>query len=170
MEKKLTTSEKILLRIWIFIMTARETASRSKMFIQSRFGLFLARLWIRKDEFPTSLSFDYDFLTTSNQQERNWYWNDLTRRRKIAQGKEMEGPTGQQYQKKLLNLLNEKERDSATSVIDCFSIEKNIKRCTRVMLPVHPGSGDRQLIVFLDEIELAFEYSGFIWKKWRNKW
>ena len=58
--------------------------------VRSRMRLLWARLYIRKNEFHSSLDTDMDLLLTMNQKEQEWYFNDLARRRKIAHEREFQ--------------------------------------------------------------------------------
>ena len=59
-------------------------------FLCSRLRLYWARLYVRKDEFHSSLDLDMDTLATMNKKEQEWYFNDLARRRKIAHEREFQ--------------------------------------------------------------------------------
>ena len=108
-----------------------------------------------------------------NSRQSKKYQQDLVRRRIIAYKKDLEGEEGVKLRKELLNLLNKQERIKATGVIDIFSKEKGMK-CTRVMLPKKPpgffGKMEYVLVVFLNDINLNFTYSGLISPKWKNRW
>jgi hypothetical protein len=49
-----------------------------------RILLFWNRLWIRKDEFHSSLDFDIEAVSVMNEEERKDYFLDLNRRRTKA--------------------------------------------------------------------------------------
>jgi hypothetical protein len=58
-------------------------------FITSRIRLFWSRLYIRKDEFDSTLNSDFDALCTMSPKQRERYWKDLVRRRDIAHQREL---------------------------------------------------------------------------------
>ena len=52
--------------------------------------LFWNRLWIRKDEFHSSLEMDARAMLEMDKEERKKYINDLVKRRQIAHDRDME--------------------------------------------------------------------------------
>lgn len=59
------------------------------MKLRYRARLFWNRLWIRKDEFHSTLSFDAVMYADLTPAEQTLYMKDLCRRRTIAHDREM---------------------------------------------------------------------------------
>ena len=57
--------------------------------LKHRPRLFWHRLWIRKDEFHSSLSYDADAWLDMNEKERDFYSKDLIKRRIIAHERDL---------------------------------------------------------------------------------
>jgi len=57
--------------------------------IKNRLILFWKRLWIRKDEFHSSLDFDAKIASKMSRKERTNYAQDLTQRRREAHEKDL---------------------------------------------------------------------------------
>lgn len=63
---------------------------RTKRFVWNR-GIKLQwnRLWVRKDEFHSSLDMDVDAILGISQKQRDMYIEDLCKRRQIAHEKDL---------------------------------------------------------------------------------
>lgn len=61
--------------------------SYSVMFFRSRIKLLWYRLWIRSNQFHKSLDTDLDILLTTNDEQREKYSEELSKRRKLAHEK-----------------------------------------------------------------------------------
>ncbi len=57
------------------------------MKLQTKLTLFWHRLWIRKDEFHSSLNLDATLMWDMTKEEQEEYLEDLARRRKKAHKK-----------------------------------------------------------------------------------
>lgn len=155
----------IWLEFKIFLVNA-------KMFLRSRSRLLWNKLYIRKDEFHSSLDLDGEALQTMNEEQGKKYQLDLVRRRNIAHKKDLEGEEGLKLRRELLILLNKDERIKATAIIDKFSRDNGMT-CTRFMVPKSPSLFTRMdyaLVVFLNGLQLSFTYSGLIAPQWKNSW
>ena len=53
--------------------------------------LWWYRLWIRKDEFHRSLDMDLLAMLAMNKKRKEWYLEDLSRRRRIAHERDLDG-------------------------------------------------------------------------------
>ena len=143
-----------------------------KLFLRSRSRLLWNKLYIRKDEFHTFLDIDLEALLTMNSKQQERYQLDLIRRRNIAHKKDIEGKEDIKLRKELLILLNKEARRKATTVVDKFSKEKGAI-CTRFMIPKSINmfsKMDYALVVFIDNLQIDFVYSGFIFPRWKNSW
>ncbi len=70
---------------WFFVSLRIDKIRRS---IWNRgIKLYWCRLWIRKDEFHSSLDMDIDAMIGISEEKRNEYINDLARRRHIARAR-----------------------------------------------------------------------------------
>ena len=141
-----------------------------KMFISSRVRLPWYRLWIRKDEFHHSLSMDLEYAETSSFRKFLAYWVNLLQRRRAAHLIDMEGEKGFQYRKTLLKLLNGNLKVRPSAVAKTFAEEQGANKYRATTKATGFFSPNRSLDLRLDELQLTFEYSGFLWKRWRNKW
>lgn len=141
MKKKMTSRDKVILLCWIIIIRIDYCLTNVSNFLCARLKLFWFRVWVRKDEFDNSLFLD------------------------------IEGEEGKKIRKELLARLNQQKRSTALAVIDAFALEKDVRACTRYLVP-YPPAGYRAwyLDVFLDELNISFVYSGFFVRKWRNKY
>ncbi|MFH0854456.1 MAG: hypothetical protein V1891_03110 [bacterium] len=76
-----------LLGLWFEIKSWPE---KTKGLIWNR-GIKLQwnRLWVRKDEFHSSLNMDANAMLGMSQKQRNAYTKDLCRRRRIAHEKDL---------------------------------------------------------------------------------
>jgi len=74
----------VILRIKIF-----DFFSYVQMFLSSRIRLIWSRIYIRRNEFHSSLDIDHRLLLTMNNKQREKYTNDLIRRRNIAHERDL---------------------------------------------------------------------------------
>lgn len=81
--KKIIYETKLFL-VWYVILIRFQTNRIKSLAWNRGVKLWWYRLWIRKDEFHSSLDMDIDAMIYINEKKRNEYLDDLERRRHIA--------------------------------------------------------------------------------------
>ncbi|PCI19827.1 hypothetical protein COB64_02930 [Candidatus Wolfebacteria bacterium] len=88
LERKLSQRQYALFMSFFYTFVDRYL--HAKWYIRGRLKLFWSRLWIRKNEFHSSLDMDVQFMFTMNERQQEKYLDDLTRRRNVAHRRDME--------------------------------------------------------------------------------
>ena len=72
----------------VIIDMGEDIGGNGDMKIRTKIRLWWNKLWIRKDEFHSSLNVDLAGVLDMNEKERDKYATDLIRRRNIAHERE----------------------------------------------------------------------------------
>lgn len=134
----------------------------------SRIHLFWSRLWIRKDEFHSTVSLDPIALMTMSQRKRVVYENDLIKRRNIAHNNDFKSANVRTIELQLIKRLNKStDGDTPREIVRNFARELDVVHTCCLVPKSSDNLIEKIFIIFLGDHSFTLEYSGFFRKRWK---
>ncbi len=137
-----------------------------QMLIKSRARLLWAKLWIRKDSFHSTLRLDCEMLGTTYLKQRKSYLSDLSRRRSIANRRDV-SEYDREMTAELIRRLNQFVTENPTVVVENYARECNVACESHLVSSPPKQLREKILIVNFKCYSFMVKYSGFFYKKWK---